>query len=165
MVTVRWVPHKAIPTQATVFFDLCKSQLVDLYTLSRGWECSVSLNLSLGVIRTTQRMYLPRMVDYRKEILYTEHYLQLRFRTSVLSHYGICHNTASVLRFGFLAITHMGSQLSNQGSTHYPLHWKVKSQPLDRQGGPQDKSLQESCLLRKGSQVTLFWSTEAQLSD
>ena len=31
---------------------------------------------------------------------------------------------------------HMGSQLPDQGSNPHPLHWKVKSQPMDRQGSP-----------------------------
>ena len=38
---------------------------------------------------------------------------------------------SSVLCFGFLAARHVGSQLPDQGSNPHPLHWKVKSQPLD----------------------------------
>ena len=34
----------------------------------------------------------------------------------------------------FLAKSHMGSWLPNQGSNPHPLFWKVKSEPLDRQG-------------------------------
>ena len=38
--------------------------------------------------------------------------------------------------FWFLAGRHRGSQLPRQGSNPHPLHWKAKSQPLDRQGSP-----------------------------
>ena len=38
--------------------------------------------------------------------------------------------------FWFLAISHVESQLSKQGSNLHPLHWKVKSSPLDCQGSP-----------------------------
>ena len=36
--------------------------------------------------------------------------------------------------FWFLAMRHVRSQLPDQGSNLQPLHWKVKSQPLDHQG-------------------------------
>ena len=39
--------------------------------------------------------------------------------------YWICSNIGSVLRFGFLAVRHMGSQLPNQGLNPYPLYWKA----------------------------------------
>ena len=34
---------------------------------------------------------------------------------------------ASVLCFGVLTARHVGSELPNQGSNLYPLHWKAKS--------------------------------------
>ena len=38
--------------------------------------------------------------------------------------------------FGFLPERRVGSQLPNQESNPYTLQWKVKSKPLDCQGGP-----------------------------
>ena len=39
--------------------------------------------------------------------------------------------------FGFFfAMRHVGSQLPGQGLNPCPLHWKVKSEPLDLQGSP-----------------------------
>ena len=55
---------------------------------------------------------------------------------TILSLYQICYNIASVSCLGSLAVRHVGSYLSNQGSNLYPLHWKVNSQPLDCQGSP-----------------------------
>ena len=38
--------------------------------------------------------------------------------------------------FFFLAMRHVGSQLSSQGLNLQPLYWKAKSSPLDCQGSP-----------------------------
>ena len=38
--------------------------------------------------------------------------------------------------FFFLAMWHVGSQLSSQGLNLQPLYWKAKSSPLDCQGSP-----------------------------
>ena len=54
-----------------------------------------------------------------------------------LSLYWICYNIVSVFCFGFPAMRHVASLLSNQGLNPYPLHWKVKSWPLDCQGSSQ----------------------------
>lgn len=40
--------------------------------------------------------------------------------------------------FWLLATRHAGSELPNQGLNPDPLHWKVKPQALDQQGGPYD---------------------------
>ena len=45
-----------------------------------------------------------------------------------------CYNIAYAL--ALLAARHVGSQLPDQGWNPHPLHWKAKSQPLDRQGSP-----------------------------
>ena len=42
-----------------------------------------------------------------------------------------------LLCFGFSAERHGGSQLPSQGWNTHPLHWKAKSQPLDRWGSPE----------------------------
>ena len=46
---------------------------------------------------------------------------------TIFSLYWICYHIVSVLRFGFLAMRHVGSWLPYQGSNPHPLHWKVKS--------------------------------------
>ena len=35
--------------------------------------------------------------------------------------------TILILCFGFVVVRHVGSQLPDQGSNLYPLHWKAKS--------------------------------------
>ena len=40
------------------------------------------------------------------------------------------------LCFRFLAARHVGSYLPDQGLNLHPLHWKVKSEPLDCWGSP-----------------------------
>ena len=37
----------------------------------------------------------------------------------------------------FLAISHVGSSLPDQGSNLHPLPWQAKSQPLDHEGSPR----------------------------
>ena len=88
MVTVPWIPHEANPTQATVFFYFCKSWLVGLYTLSRGCECSVSLNISLlGLSAQPRGCIYPEYISKRwiigKRCFLQKHYHQLRFRTNI----------------------------------------------------------------------------------
>ena len=43
--------------------------------------------------------------------------------------------------FGFLAQRHVRSYLPKQGLNSHPLHWKVKSQPLNHQGNPRLETL------------------------
>ena len=38
--------------------------------------------------------------------------------------------------FGVLAARHVGCWLPSQGTELHPLHWQVKSEPLDHQGSP-----------------------------
>ena len=115
------------------FIKTSAKEFWQLYRLYKSFIhlfiCCISLNAVLRAQLKNHNQISSKCNHYKKLSDFYHGRSSLQGQIFFLSLNWICYNIASVLCFGFLALTpsHVGSYFRDQGLNLHALHWKAKS--------------------------------------